>query len=262
MFTTWGSSSVLVAGDCVVGVRQNEGFLASYEQRAIAIILDNMSPAVTPFHLTVVGLIGAVVTVVGLVGSNFSPAFLPLVPFGLAVNWFGDSLDGSLARFRRIERPRYGFLVDHSSDLLSQTLITIGFGLSPFFTLTSALIILIMYLLISAYTYIRITVDNVHQMTYGGMGATEFRVLMAIWAIVAFNIGPSIKAPSIGPYATLDLIVGTVAFVAFVAFVWKAHIDAVRVGHEERTDSRDSSVVIYNLRRDATDRHMKKLKVG
>ena len=70
----------------------------------------------TPDHLTALGIVGAVVTAIGYVASNWSPIFFFLASFGLVVQWFGDSLDGSLARYRKIERPRYGFFVDHSVD--------------------------------------------------------------------------------------------------------------------------------------------------
>ena len=80
---------------------------------------------------------------------------LAAVVVGVALNWFGDSLDGSLARYRHTERPRFGFLVDHTCDLFSQILIIVAFALSPFLTLVSALVVLLCYLLFSAYTYIR-----------------------------------------------------------------------------------------------------------
>ena len=104
------------------------------------------------------------------------PWFLWAVVVGLFLNWFGDSLDGTLARHRGIERPRYGFLLDHSSDLIAQSLIVVGLGISPYFTLPSALFVLSLYLLMSSYTYLRVATEGVHRLSYGGMGATEFRI--------------------------------------------------------------------------------------
>jgi archaetidylinositol phosphate synthase len=170
--------------------RLNRSVLAVVEQEFIALLLANVPPTVTPMHLTLVGIVGAVLCSIGLVGCNQSAAFLPLVLIGLFINWLGDSLDGSLARFRRIERPRYGFLADHSADLIAQTVILIGLGFSPYFTLTSALIVLVMYLLFSALTYIRIVVDAVHHMTYGGLGATEFRIIIASSLLMRWALCP------------------------------------------------------------------------
>src|SRR5262245_22344688 len=187
--------------------RRNESLLARGEQRIIAALLENIPPGVMPIHLTLVGMAGAGITFIGLVGCNWSAAFLPFVPIGLFMHWFGDSLDGALARFRRIQRPRFGFLIDHTTDLITQTVMLVGFGLSPYFTMTSALLVLAMYLLFSAFTYIKVVVDHVHQMAYGGLGGTEFRIIMAGWAFVAHVIGPYIELPRFGSFTTLDVIV-------------------------------------------------------
>jgi archaetidylinositol phosphate synthase len=223
----------------VVGVggtmrlRLNRSFLAHNEQKIIAVLLANMPQTVSPMHLTVVGIVGAVICSVSLIGCNHSAAFLPLVFVGLFINWFGDSLDGSLARFRHIERPRYGFLVDHSSDLIAQTVILTGFGFSPYFTMTSALVVLVMYLLFSAFTYIRVVVDRVHHLTYGRLGATEFRIMMAVWVFVAHVAGPSMVLPRIGAYSSLDVVIGVLAIGAFGVFLWSLRQHAAQIEAEE-----------------------------
>src|SRR5208282_3347313 len=88
--------------------------------------------AITPDHLTLLGCGGALLCGLAYVASLYSPAFLWFANLGLLVNWFGDSLDGSLARSRKKERPRYGFFIDSTTDVISELLILLGLGASPY----------------------------------------------------------------------------------------------------------------------------------
>ncbi len=205
-------------------VRRNRSFLADAEQALIRWILPKIPQDATSLHLTGVGMAGSLIAALGLVACNWSFAFLPAVIFGVSLNWFGDSLDGSLARFRREERPRFGFLVDHTCDLFSQILIIVAFGLSPFLSLVSALVILLCYLLFSAYTYIRAAAHHVHQMSYIGMGATEFRILMIVWACGGAAFG--LKEPVLGALTRIDVAVLSMGAMAVVGLGYKAIIDA------------------------------------
>lgn len=212
-------------------VRRNRSFLADAEQALIRWILPRIPEHVTSLQLTAVGMGGSVVAAVGLVGCNWSSAFLPAVIFGVALNWFGDSLDGSLARYRQAERPRFGFLVDHTCDLFSQILIIVAFGLSPFLTMLSALIVLLCYLLYSAYTYIRATVHRVHQMSYIGVGATEFRLLMIGWA--AFGTAVGLDEGFVVPITSLDIALMTMGTLAVIGLGVKAFMDAREIAQIE-----------------------------
>lgn len=214
--------------------RDNRSFLSEWEQRLIRFLLPRFPRGVMPNHLTLVGMAGACIVAIGLIGCNRSSAFLGLVPIGIGMNWFGDSLDGSLARYRRIERPRFGFLVDHTSDLFSQILIIMGFGLSPLFSLTSALIVLVCYLMFSSYTYIRACAHHVHQMSYIGVGATEFRILMVVWCLVASLIGPGMHDNAVGSLSRLDLTLSILAGFAMVGLLLKAVADARQIAAEEK----------------------------
>ena len=149
------------------------------------------------------------------------------------MNWFGDSLDGSLARYRQEERPRFGFLVDHTCDLFSQILVIVAFGLSPFLSLISALTILLCYLLFSAYTYIRAAAHHIHQMAYVGVGATEFRILMVVWAIAGVTFG--LHEPLVHGISTIDLVILILALFAVLGLGIKATLDARDVALEEGT---------------------------
>ena len=213
--------------------RHNRSFLAEAEQRLIAWLLPRIPPDVTSLHLTVVGMCGSLIASVALVLCNVSVLWVGAVAVGVALNWFGDSLDGSLARYRQEERPRFGFLVDHTCDLFAQILIIVAFGLSPFLSLAAALTILLCYLLYSAYTYIRAAAHNVHQMSYVGVGATEFRILMIGWALFGAVFG--LHEPLVNGISMLDLGILFMAAFAIVGLGIKAVLDAREVASQEGT---------------------------
>lgn len=213
-------------------IRRNPSFLVDAEQALIRWILPQIPRSVDSLDLTFIGMVGAFVTAIGLVGCNWSSQWLAAVIIGVAMNWFGDSLDGSLARFRQEERPRFGFLVDHTCDLFAQVLIIVAFGLSPFLSLLSALVILLCYLLFSAYTYIRAAAHHIHQMSYIGVGATEFRILMIVWA--CFGVVAGLHQPLVGAMTRIDIAILGLAAVAVVGLGIKALMDARIVAIEER----------------------------
>ena len=137
---------------------------------------------VTPDRLTAVGTIGAASSALGYVASNWRPEFLFLASFGVVVNWFGDSLDGSLARHRRIERARYGFFLDHSVDAINNLIFAVGLGLSPYVGMDAALFLLCAYYLLSINVFLTAQTNREFQLTYGYFGPTELRLLA-----IAFN---------------------------------------------------------------------------
>jgi len=194
-------------------------------------ILPRIPKRITSLQLTVVGVCGSVLAAAGLIACHHSAAWVSLVVVGVTLNWFGDSLDGSLARYRKDERPRFGFLVDHTCDLFSQLVIIVGFGFSPYLSLVSALVILLCYLLFSAYTYIRAATQHVHQMAYIGVGATEFRILMIMWAVFGATFG--LREPLVNGLSGIDLSILTMAGFALVGLIWKAVSDALEIAQIE-----------------------------
>jgi archaetidylinositol phosphate synthase len=145
---------------------------------------------VTPDHLTLFGILGAVTAATGFVCSNWSLSWLWLANLGLAANWFGDSLDGTLARARRIERQRYGFFVDHTSDLFCQSLIFVSLGLSPLVHFAVACLGLIAFLIGFVNTLIGAHVSQTMRITYFGFGPTEIRALLLVGnvGVLAFGV--------------------------------------------------------------------------
>ena len=220
--------------------RLNTSLLATGERHVLQALAPRLPAWTTPDHLTAVGLAGAVATAAGFALTHWSAWFLWAVVAGLFLNWFGDSLDGTLARHRGIERPRYGFLLDHSSDLIAQSLIVVGLGISPYFTLPSALFVLSLYLLMSSYTYLRVATAGVHRLSYGGMGATEFRILVAAWSLFACWLGPQVVEARLWRFTVLDVTIGTASAIAFALFVWMVRQDLSRM---DRDDAQEAATV-------------------
>ncbi len=141
---------------------------------------------VMPDHLTGLGLLSATVIAVAYGLSNHSPAWLWVANAALVVHWFGDSLDGTLARTRHIERPRYGFYLDHLTDAYSTIAIGLGLGLSPYMLLGTGMAIVAAYLLLSINVYLETHVFGVFRYGYGVVGPTETRlVLIALNAVAS-----------------------------------------------------------------------------
>jgi phosphatidylglycerophosphate synthase len=218
----------------VANQRINQSFLALKERAVLLALVRRLPDWATPDHLTAIGLFGAGLTLLGFIGCHWSNGFLVLVVGGLFLNWFGDSLDGTLARYRSIERPHYGYFIDHSSDLIAQTLIVVGLGVSPYFTLGSSLLVLSLYLLMSSYTYLRVVTEQVHRLSYGGMGATEFRILVAAWALFAAWLGSSTTTAQAYGFVVLDLVIGGLSGLTFLGFVVVIQKDLARMQREER----------------------------
>jgi phosphatidylglycerophosphate synthase len=131
-----------------------------------------------------------------------------LVNAGLLVHWFGDSLDGTLARVRKTERPRYGFYLDHLTDAYSTTAIGLGLGFSPFMVLAAGLTIVIAYLILSINVYLETHVFGKFRYGYGVMGPTEARIALIGLNLLALTVGP-LPFHVMGRSLTLFDILGT-----------------------------------------------------
>jgi phosphatidylglycerophosphate synthase len=154
---------------------------------------------------------------------NTNKNFLWIVDLGLVINWFGDSLDGSLARYRRIERFQYGYFVDHTVDVTTQTIFFLGLGFSPFVHFNVALLTLVGYLHLGILTYINTAVSGVYKISYGKIGPTEVRVfLLGVNAIFYFVSNPLINLGrvSISSFDAMVLCIATAFFIYFLGFMF------------------------------------------
>jgi phosphatidylglycerophosphate synthase len=143
------------------------------------------------------------------------------------VQWFGDSLDGSLARFRRIERPSYGYFIDHSCDGLTNLLILGGMGLSPFVSLGVAMFALAGYLLLSIHAFLSARVLGELKLSYLSAGPTELRLLLIGLTVMMMVLGPG---PGIfGTISGFDILVGTVAAILILLFIGQTLVTGRRL---------------------------------
>lgn len=170
--------------------RIQQNILAANERRLLNWLCPRLPRWATPDIMTALGFAGAVMVGVGYVLSAQSLAWLWLVQLGYFLNWFGDSLDGSLARFRGIERPRYGYFLDHSVDAVATTVMLGGLGLGPYVELEVALIALIAYLLLSIHTFLCAQVVDTFKLTYLAGGPTELRLMLMAMTAAMFFVGP------------------------------------------------------------------------
>jgi len=177
--------------------RQHTSTLAAAERRVLLAISERLPTVVTSDQLTALAL-GAMCT--GGLACAFAPGrpwAAAAVTAALALNWFGDSLDGTLARVRRAERPRYGYYVDHIVDLAGVTALLTGMGCSGAMHPIAAGAALVGYLLVSAESFLATHVTGVFRVSFAGIGPTELRILLVVaaWRVAAH---PATHALTIG----------------------------------------------------------------
>jgi phosphatidylglycerophosphate synthase len=169
--------------------RQATFIFTRFEQWALPRIAAALPRWVLPDHLTALGVFGATIIMAGYLSSRWSPAWLWLANAGLLLHWLGDSLDGTLARVRRHERPRYGFYLDHFTDAYSTIAIGVGLGFSPYMLLSVSLTLVIAYLVLSINVYLETHVFGVFRYGYGIVGPTEARVVLLGLNLLALGVG-------------------------------------------------------------------------
>ncbi len=161
---------------------------------------------VLPDHLTALGFLSAFAIGGCYAFAGVSPAFLWAANVLWLVNWFGDSLDGTLARVRHIERPRYGYYLDHIVDMFAAAFICIGLGFSPYLLLSVALAILMGFYLMSINVYLETFVMGVFQFGYDYIGPTEVRVILILaGSALALGFEPVLELKNV-PFGALDFL--------------------------------------------------------
>jgi len=183
--------------------RVQENILARRERDVLTWLCRHMPGAVTPDRLTGFGAGGAALAFAGYAATRVHPAFFWLATLGIVIHWFGDSLDGSLARYRRIDRPRYGYFLDHSVDALCNLILMTGAGLSAYIRLDVALFALLGYFMLCMYVFLYNHVSQKFQLSFLALGPTELRVgLIGIncWMYFAGNSRIAIGGATFSPY--------------------------------------------------------------
>ena len=176
----------------MTGTREMRFLLAAPEARILRALAARMPRSIRSNHLTAIGTIGAAAAGIAYALTTYHPAWLWVASAMLVVNWLGDSLDGTLARVRGTQRPKYGYYLDHVVDAFSTAVIGLGIGLSPYVDLGLALGMVIVYLALSINVYLESSVFGVFKISYGRIGPTEVRLLLiALNTLVVFWPSPT-----------------------------------------------------------------------
>jgi len=180
---------------------QNPGFqqaeraqlsiLSKLEKRCLVWLAQHMPQWVNSDHLTVLGVVGMFCAGLSYWYARSNPLGLLLVILFLAVNWFGDSLDGTLARVRNRQRPRYGFYVDHVIDTFGALFLTTGMALSGHMSAAIAAGLLIAFYMLSIEVYLATYTIGTFHLSFWVFGPTELRVVLAIGNLVLYMRGSS-----------------------------------------------------------------------
>ena len=209
--------------------RVNDIFLGPLERPALQWFAAHMPAWVTPDFCTAIGMFGALTAAIGYGLSNIHPGFLWLASLGFILNWFGDSLDGTLARYRRMERPLYGYYIDHTTDMICEMLILLGMGCSAYVSFNIACLALIAYLMLSALVYLRTYVAGEFKISYGGWGPTESRVVAVLLNTAMYFFGfqdVQFFKVTVNVY---DIAIAGIAMVLFSFFLYTAVREARRL---------------------------------
>ena len=213
--------------------RINNIILGPLERPALQWLAAHMPVWVTPDLCTAVGVIGALVTAISYGLSNYHPAFLWLASLGFVINWFGDSMDGTLARYRRIERPLYGYFVDHTTDMVCQLMIGIGLGVSPYVSFDVAMLMVLAYVMLSGLVFLRTYVAGEFKISYGGLGPTESRVVAVFLNTAMFFTGVqklTFFQVTISVYDIAIAVIGLLLFWFFITTAVKETRRLARLG--------------------------------
>lgn len=206
--------------------REHRSVLAAAEKRLLVWIAGRLPPRVSSDHLSALGL-------ASMAAAGGFCAMLPVtdwaalgVVIALGVNWFGDSLDGTVARVRQQQRPRYGYYVDHVIDLAGTSMLLAGLAFSDLMSPLVALAVLCGYLLVSSETYLAAHAAGLFRISFLGFGPTELRILLAIGVLKAAQ-APLISNSVTGPVRLFD-VGGVIAVVGLVAAFLVSGIGNVR----------------------------------
>jgi archaetidylinositol phosphate synthase len=194
-------------------IRVQESFTARAERKALAWLAVRLPAWVNPDHLTLVGFVAMILAGASYALARTNRAGLVLATFFLALNWFGDSLDGTLARIRNQQRPRYGFYVDHMVDTFGGFFLMGGLAISGIVDWRIALGMFIAFLMLSVQVYLAAYTVGTFRLSFAKFGPTEIRILLSLG-----NVALWLRAdtPVFGSMYRLFDLGGIVAIAAMV----------------------------------------------
>src|SRR3954452_23644472 len=206
----------------VDATREPNFLLARHEKRVLTAIARRLPRWILPDDLTELGVASAIGICIAYTATNADRNWLWVASALLVVHWLGDSLDGTLARVRGIERPRYGYYLDHLVDAISTALIGIGLGLSPYMLLSVGTLIVVGYLVLSINVYLEAHTLGRFSIGYGFVGPTEMRLLL-IALNTALAIGGGLHFEVLGKrLSALDIVGLAIVTVMLALFTGRA----------------------------------------
>jgi phosphatidylglycerophosphate synthase len=205
--------------------RIQRNVLARAEGRFLAWLCPRLPAWLTPDVLTALAMAAALAIGAGYALSNLGPAWLLLSLVGYPVHWFGDSLDGTIARYRKVERPRYGYFIDHSCDGFAALLILGGLGASPYLRTDVAMFATVAYLLLAVHTFLLAKVSGDFPLSHLGAGPTELRLILIALTVTMAVLGPD--AGRIAGFNAFDILFGGLGVLLVMIFV----VQTLRAGH-------------------------------
>jgi archaetidylinositol phosphate synthase len=194
--------------------RLQNSFTAATERKALLWLAARLPPSINSDHLTLLGFVAMFLAGCSYALARWNPWGLLLATLCLALNWFGDSLDGTLARVKNRQRPRYGFYVDHMIDSFGALFLMAGLAASGYIDWRIATGMLVAFLLLSIESYLASYTLGIFRMSFAKFGPTEIRILLAIANTVLFFV-PAAGNPG-WSHRFLD-VGGAIAIVAMTA---------------------------------------------
>ncbi|MBE0592284.1 MAG: CDP-alcohol phosphatidyltransferase family protein [Gemmatimonadales bacterium] len=219
--------------DTAKATREMTFLLAEPERRFLRAVAAKVPGWLNSNHFTGLGVLGAVGCGVGYALSSHRPSWLWLACGMLVVNWFGDSLDGTLARVRKAERPRYGYYIDHIVDAFAIAAVGVGIGLSPYVRLDIALFMVLAYLTLSINVYLESAVFGVFKIAYARIGPTEARIILILATVVLWLSSTLLPGTFREVRFTANAIVGLMAVVMFGSLILRFARNLHKLSKEE-----------------------------
>jgi len=216
-------------------IREHRSLLAVPEKRLLIAIAHRLPRWVNSDHLTLLALAAMALAGAGYALTGWDVRARWLVVAALAVNWFGDSLDGTVARVRQTERPRYGFYVDHVVDMFGTFFLLFGLGLSGYMSLSVAMALIVVYYALSIEVYLTTYTIGTFHLSFWKFSPTELRILLCIGNLVLLT-GQTHGRVGDRVFLLFDVggAIGVVGMV--VMLLWAAYRHTVHLYNEERLD--------------------------
>jgi phosphatidylglycerophosphate synthase len=187
-----------------VHIREYGGFLAIPEKKTLHWLAERMPPGINSDHLTLLGLGSMLLAGTSFWLAQWNKFALLMVVVALALNWFGDSLDGTLARVRNRQRPRYGYYVDHVIDLVGTTALLGGLALSGYMNPLIGIGLLAAFSLVEAEVFLATHVHQVFRLSIFRIGPTELRIVLATGTLFLLY-KPWVYIAGHGPFMLFDI---------------------------------------------------------